>query len=162
VLARGGARVIVNYRASAKEAEETADLCRAANATVKVVQADVVIDEDCRRLAAAATEWGRLDVLVNNASTTTHLARPPDGDARSAEDFHRLYAVNTIGPYQMVRAARSLLEAAARGAEHPASVVNISSVAALNATGSSIAYAASKAALNVMTLSLARALAPLI
>ena len=66
-LARGGARVIVNYRSSAREAEATADLCREANATVKVVQADVAIDEDCRRLVAAASEWGRLDILVNNA-----------------------------------------------------------------------------------------------
>src|SRR5262245_28426486 len=135
-LARGGARVIVNYRASARDAEATADLCRAVNADVKVVRADVAIDEDCRRLAAAAADWGRLDILVNNASATKHVANPADLDALSAEDFHRLYAVNTIGPYQMVRAARPLLEAAAHAAECPASVVNISSVAALNATGS--------------------------
>ena len=161
-LARGGARVIVNYRASTREAEETADLCRAAGAAVKVVQADVAIDEDCRRLAAAASEWGRLDALVNNASATKHVANPADLDALSAEDFHRIYGVNTIGPYQMVRAARPLLEAGARAAERASSVVNVSSVAALNATGSSLAYTASKAALNTMTLSLARALAPLI
>ncbi len=120
-LARGGARVIVNY-----------------------------------------SEWGRLDALVNNASATKHVANPADLDALSAEDFHRIYGVNTIGPYQMVRAARPLLEAGARAAERASSVVNVSSVAALNATGSSLAYTASKAALNTMTLSLARALAPLI
>ena len=161
-LARGGARVIVNYRASAREAEETADLCRAANAEVKVVQGDVAVDIDCRRLAAAASDWGRLDILVNNASTTKHVANPADLDALTAEDFHRLYAVNTIGPFQMIRAARPLLEAAARVADSPSSVVNVSSVAALNGTGSSIAYVTSKSALNTMTLSLARALAPLI
>ena len=70
--------------------------------------------------------------------------------------------MNTIGPFQMIRAARPLLEAAARAAERPSSVVNVSSVAAFNGSGSSIAYVASKAALNAMTLSLARALAPLI
>jgi 3-oxoacyl-[acyl-carrier protein] reductase len=161
-LARGGARVIVNYRASEREAEETADLCRAADAEVKVVQADVALDEDCRRLAAAAFEWGRLDTLVNNASATKHVANPGDLDALSADDFIRLYSVNTIGPFQMIRAARSLLEAGARVSQRPSSVVNISSIAALNATGSSIAYTASKAALNAMTLALARALAPLI
>jgi len=161
-LAGGGARVIINYRASAKEAEATADLCRAANATVKVVQADVAIDDDCRKLAAAASDWARLDILVNNASATKHVPNLADLDALSAEDFHRLYAVNTIGPFQMIRAARPLLEAAARNAERPSSVVNISSVAVFNASGSSIAYIASKAALNVMTLSLARVLAPLI
>jgi 3-oxoacyl-[acyl-carrier protein] reductase len=130
-LARGGARVIVNYRASVRKAEETADLCRAVNATVKVVQADVAIDEDCRRLGAAASDWGRLDILVNNASATKHVPNLADLDALSAEDFHRLYPVNTIGPFQMMRAVRPLLEAAARAAERPSSVVNVSSAAAL-------------------------------
>jgi 3-oxoacyl-[acyl-carrier protein] reductase len=162
VLARGGARVIVNYRSSASEAEETADRCRSANAAVKVVQADVAIDADCRRLAAAASEWGRLDILVNNASVTKHVPNHADLEALSAHDFQQIFGVNTIGPFQMIRAARSLLEAAARVSERPSSVVNISSVAALNGSGSSVAYAASKAALNTMTLSLARALAPLI
>jgi NAD(P)-dependent dehydrogenase (short-subunit alcohol dehydrogenase family) len=63
--------------AIAREAEKTADFCRSANAVVKVVQADIAIDEDCRRLAAAASEWGRLDILVNNASATKHVANPP-------------------------------------------------------------------------------------
>jgi NAD(P)-dependent dehydrogenase (short-subunit alcohol dehydrogenase family) len=161
-LARGGARVIINYRTRQREAEETADLCRAANAVVKVMQADVAIDEDCRRLAAAASEWGRLDILVNNASTTKHVANPADLDELSAEDFHRIYSVNTIGPFQMIRAARALLEAGARAAERASSVVNVSSVAAFSGSGSSIAYVASKAALNTLTLGLARVLAPLI
>jgi 3-oxoacyl-[acyl-carrier protein] reductase len=161
-LAREGVQLIVNYRSRAREAEETADLCRAANAAVKVVQADVANDEDCRRLAAAASEWGRLDILINNASVTKHVANPADLEALSAEDFHQLFGVNTIGPFQMIRASRALLEAAARAAERPSSVVNVSSGAAFNGSGSSIAYAASKAALNTMTLSLARALAPLI
>jgi NAD(P)-dependent dehydrogenase (short-subunit alcohol dehydrogenase family) len=154
--------VIINYRTSAREAEETADLCRGASAAVKVVQADVAIDEDCRRLAAAASEWSRLDILVNNASATKHVANPADLDALSAEDFQRLYAVNTVGPFQMIRAARPLLEAAARAAARPSSVVNVSTVSAFNGAGSSIAYVASKAALNTMTLALARALAPLV
>jgi 3-oxoacyl-[acyl-carrier protein] reductase len=160
-LARVGARVIINYRTSAREAEQAADLCRAAKAEVKVVQADITIDDDCHKLAAASG-WGRLDILINNASATKHVARPADLDALSADDFHRLYSVNTIGPFQMIRAARPLAEAAARTAERPSSVVNVSSIAALNATGSSIAYIASKAALNTITLALARALAPLI
>jgi 3-oxoacyl-[acyl-carrier protein] reductase len=93
-------RVIVNYRTSAREAEETGDRCRAANAAVMVVQADVANDVDCRRLAAAASEWGRLDILINNASATKHVANPADLDALSAEDFQRLYSVNTIGRYR--------------------------------------------------------------
>ena len=80
----------------------------------------------------------------------------------SAEDFQRLYGVNTIGPFQMVRAARSLLEAGAKASGRASAVVNVSSVAGISGVGSSVAYAASKGALNTITLSLARALAPLI
>jgi 3-oxoacyl-[acyl-carrier protein] reductase len=161
ILAKGGARIVVNYSSSQKEAEATADLCRTAGAEVVVVQGDVSRDEDCKKIVAAAASWGRLDVLVNNAGTTKHV--PHDNlDGLSAEDFQRMFGVNTIGPYQMVRAARSLLEAGAKAAGHASAVVNISSVAGISGGGSSVAYAASKGALNTMTLSLARALAPLI
>jgi NAD(P)-dependent dehydrogenase (short-subunit alcohol dehydrogenase family) len=80
----------------------------------------------------------------------------------SAEDFQRLFGVNTIGPFQMVRAARALLEAGAKTSGRASAVVNVSSIAGISGIGSSIAYAASKGALNTVTLSLARALAPLI
>src|SRR6201991_2073143 len=161
MLAKDGARIVINYSSSQKEAEETADLCRSAGGDVVVVQGDVSRDEDCRRIAAAAEPWGRLDILINNAGTTKHVPHG-DMDGLSAEDFQRLYGVNTIGPFQMVRAARSLLEAGAKASGNTAAVVNISSVAGIHGTGSSIAYAASKGALNTMTLSLGRALAPLI
>jgi NAD(P)-dependent dehydrogenase (short-subunit alcohol dehydrogenase family) len=125
------------------------------------VQGDVSRDEDCRKIAAAAAPWGRLDVLINNAGTTKHM--PHDNmDGLSAEDFQRIFGVNTIGPFQMVRAARSLLEAGAQASGRASTVVNVSSVAGISGVGSSVAYAASKGALNTMTLSLARALAPLI
>jgi 3-oxoacyl-[acyl-carrier protein] reductase len=161
MLATSGARVVVNYSNSKTEAEATADLCCSAGAEVVVVQGDVSRDEDCRKIAAAASAWGRLDVLVNNAGTTKHVPHH-DLDGLSAEDFQRIFAVNTIGPYQMVRAARALLEAGAKASGRPSAVVNVSSVAGISGGGSSVAYAASKGALNTMTLSLARALAPLI
>lgn len=162
ILARSGARLVINYSSSQKEAEATAELCRKAGAAdVLVAQGDVSKDEDCRKMVAAASGWGRLDILVNNAGTTKHVAHA-DLDGLSAEDFHRLYGVNTIGPFQMVRAARSLLEAGAKASGRPSAVVNVSSVAGISGVGSSIAYAASKGALNTMTLSLSRALAPLI
>jgi 3-oxoacyl-[acyl-carrier protein] reductase len=161
ILAKGGARIVVNYSSSQKEAEETADLCRAAGADVVVVQGDVSRDEDCKKIVAVAASWGRLDVLINNAGITKHMAHD-NLDGLSAEDFQRLFGVNTIGPFQMVRAARSLLEAGAKASGHASAVVNVSSVAGIAGIGSSIAYAASKGALNTMTLSLARALAPLI
>jgi len=161
ILAKGGARVVVNYSNSKAEAEATADLCRDAGAEVVVAQGDVSRDADCRRIVAAAAPWGRLDALINNAGTTKHV--PHDKlDDLSAEDFQRIYAVNTIGPYQMIRAARALLEAGSKASGRPSAVVNVSSVAGISGGGSSVAYAASKGALNTMTLSLARALAPAI
>src|SRR3954468_21170924 len=160
-LAKDGARIVINYASSQKQAEETADLCRAAGAEIVVVQGDVSRDEDCKSIVAAAAPWGRLDALVNNAGTTKHMAHG-NLDGLSAEDFQRLFGVNTIGPFQMVRAARALLEAGAKVSGRASAVVNVSSVAGISGIGSSIAYAASKGALNTITLSLARALAPLI
>jgi NAD(P)-dependent dehydrogenase (short-subunit alcohol dehydrogenase family) len=161
ILAKGGARIVINYSSSQKEAEETADLCRKAGAEIAVVQGDVSRDEDCKKIVAAAASWGRVDALINNAGTTKHMAHE-NLDGLSAEDFQRLFGVNTIGPFQMVRAARSLLEAGAKASGRAAAVVNVSSVAGISGIGSSIAYAASKGALNTITYSLARALAPLI
>ena len=161
ILAKGGARIVVNYSSSQKEAEETADLCRTAGAEVAVVQGDVSRDVDCRKIVAAAASWGRVDALINNAGTTKHMAHE-NLDGLSAEDFQRLFGVNSIGPFQMVRAARSLLEAGAKVSGRASAVVNVSSVAGISGIGSSIAYAASKGALNTITYSLARALAPLI
>lgn len=161
MLARQGARIVINYASSQKEAEQTADLCRSAGAEVVVVQGDVSRDEDCRKIVAAAAPWGRLDALINNAGTTKHVEHG-NLDGLSAEDFQRIYAINTVGPYQMIRAARPLLEAGATQAGRSASVVNVSSIAGVSGIGSSVAYVASKGGLNSMTIALARALAPLI
>ena len=152
---RGAKAVILNCTKSLKEAEATADAVRSAGAEVAIAQGDVSEDADCRRIAAAAQRFGRLDALVNNAGITKHAQNHGDLDALSKEDFLRIFAVNTVGPFQMVRACRSLLEAAERS-----SVLMTSSIAGINGGGSSVAYAASKGALNTMTLSLARALAP--
>jgi 3-oxoacyl-[acyl-carrier protein] reductase len=117
-------------------------------------QADVAKDADCRRVAKAVLDkWGRIDALVNNAGTTKFV-KHADLEGLSAADYERIFGINLVGPFQMVRACAGALKAS-RGA-----VVNVSSVAALRGTGSSIAYAASKAALNTMTQSLARSLAP--
>src|SRR5262249_24834039 len=154
MLAKDGARIVINYSSSQKEAEQTADLCRAAGGEVVVVQGDVSRDEDCKKIVAAAAPWGRLDALVNNAGITKHVAHG-NLDGLSAEDFQRLFGVNTIGPYQMVRAVRGLLEAGANASGRASSVVNVSSVAGLTGVGSSVAYVASKGALNAVTIALA-------
>ena len=120
-----------------------------------VVRADVADDEACRAMVAEAiAKWGRVDALINNAGTTKFCAHD-NLEGLSAADFQRIYAVNTIGPFQMTRAVTPFMKRGGRGA-----IVNVASVAAVQGVGSSIAYAASKGALVTMTLSLARALGP--
>jgi 3-oxoacyl-[acyl-carrier protein] reductase len=153
---RGAALVVVNFAGNHEAAEETARLVEAKGARAVLAQGDVGQDEDCRRIVAAAADSGRIDALFNNAGTTKYAPNHADLDALSAEDFLHVYRVNTVGPFQMVRAARSLLEAAPQ----PGAVVMTGSIAAVLGVGTSVAYAASKGALKTMTLSLARALAP--
>jgi len=153
--AQQGARaVIINYASNASEADETARLVREAGAEPVLVQGDVRLDEDCRKVAAAALPYGRIDALFNNAGRT-RLVGYENLDGLEAEDFLDIYHVNVVGPFQMVRAARALLEAS-----DAAAVVNTSSIAGVTGGGSSIAYSASKGALNTMTKSLAKTLAP--
>jgi 3-oxoacyl-[acyl-carrier protein] reductase len=156
IASRGARAVVINYASSAGEAEETAKLVRAEGGEAVLVQGDVGEDADCRKIAAAAEPYGRIDALFNNAGITKFAQNHADLDAVDADDFLRLYRVNVVGAFQMVRAARSLLEAGPKGG----AVVNTSSVAGVMGIGSSVPYAASKGALTTMTLSLARALAP--
>ena len=153
---RGAAAVVINYARSLEEAEETGRQVEAQGAKAVLVQGDVALDADCRRIAAAAEPFGRIDALFNNAGTTKFAPNHADLEAVSAEDFLHLYSVNVVGAFQMVRAARSLLEAAPQAG----AVVNTSSIAGVAGIGSSVPYAASKGAMNTLTLSLARALAP--
>jgi NAD(P)-dependent dehydrogenase (short-subunit alcohol dehydrogenase family) len=152
---RGAKAVVINCSRSRKEAEATADAVRAAGAEAVIAQGDVSEDADCRAIAETAARFGRLDALVNNAGITKYVQDHGNLDGLTKEDFLHLYAVNTVGPFQMLRACRALLEAA----EH-SSVLMTSSISAVTGIGSSVAYAASKGALNTMVLSLARALAP--
>jgi NAD(P)-dependent dehydrogenase (short-subunit alcohol dehydrogenase family) len=153
---RGAKAVVINYASSAAEAEETARLVAAAGAKPVVIQGDVADDAACIAIAKAAEPFGRIDALFNNAGITKFAPNHADLDAVNGEDFLRLYQVNVVGAFQMIRAARSLLEAG----EAAGAVVNTSSIAGVTGIGSSVPYAASKGALTTMTLSLARALAP--
>ncbi len=157
--AREGWNVVVNYSRQAAPAQGVADECRGLGAQVLVVKANVAADADCRRLAAEVdAQFGRCDALINNAGTTKFVELK-NLDGLQAEDFHSVYDVNVIGPFQMTRALLSLIQ------RHPqrspaAGVVNISSIASMMGRGSSIAYMASKGALNAITIGLARALGP--
>ena len=99
-------------------------------------------------------EFGRLDILVNNAGTTVFVPHQ-DLDKLSGADFSRIYDVNLKGAFFCARAARGALAASGSG-----EIVNVSSVAGIAGTGSSIPYCCSKAALNNLTITLARALGP--
>jgi len=124
------------------------------HAEIFTVKGDVAQDADCRRAVKQVLDkWGRIDALVNNAGTTKMVPHP-DLEGLTAEDFERIYRLNVVGPFQMVRACAAALKSA-QGA-----IVNVSSVASVLGTGSSVAYAASKAALETMSFSLARSLAP--
>lgn len=156
-LAQAGYNVAINYVSNQDGAEETAQACNAEGAETLVLQADVSNEEACAAMVnQTANKWGRLDVLVNNAGTTKFVAAN-DLDGLTTEDFERITAVNVAGAFAMTRAARPHLEASPI-----ASVVNVSSQSGISGIGSSIAYAASKGALNTLTLSLARTLAPAI
>lgn len=157
LLANRGWNVVINYSRKADAAEAVAAECRELGAETLVQQANVAEDADCRALAqAAVNRWGRIDALVNNAGTTKFCDHA-DLEGLSAEDFQQIYAVNTIGPYQMTRAVAPTMQAAGQGA-----IVNTASIAGVTGVGSSVAYAASKGALITMTKSLARALGPAI
>lgn len=150
-LARRGWRVVINYSKSADKAKAVAAQC----AESIVVKADVSKDADCRRMAKAALDkWGRIDALVNNAGTTRFVAHA-DLEGLSAEDFQDVYSTNVVSAFQMSRACAAALKASGRGA-----IVNVSSLASQWGTGSSMAYAASKGALNALTYSFARVLGP--
>ncbi|MDQ2735608.1 MAG: SDR family oxidoreductase [Pseudomonadota bacterium] len=153
-LAGRGYDVLVNYSKSAAEAEAASTACRNAGVETLVMRGDVADDADCKALAHAAVErWGRLDALVNNAGVTS-FGGAANWDAIDTETFQRVVGINALGTFQMIRACAPHLKAA-QGA-----IVNVSSIAGALGIGSSVAYIASKGAVNSMTLYFARAMAP--
>ena len=154
-LATKGCRIVVNYQRSQEGANETIARCQDLGVEAVSVQGSIAQDEDCCRILDETWEsFGRVDLLVNNAGVT-RFADQNDLDALDAADFDYIMSVNVNGTYQMTRAAVPFLKKSDRAA-----VVNVSSHSGISGIGSSMAYAASKGALNTMTLSLARNLAP--
>lgn len=154
-LAKDGCNVVVNYSKSKQQAEETAQAAIALGVRAETAQADVRDDDAVRAMMKqAANSFGRLDVLVNNAGGTRHIEHR-DLDAVTKDDWDFIMDTNAWGTFQATRAAVPHMIKNGGG-----SVVNISSIAGVYATGSSVPYCASKAAINNMTVSLARALAP--
>lgn len=155
-LAEAGLQVVVGYRSSADAAHTLCSQLPGNGHTA--LPASVTDSTSLRSLAESVRErWGRCDVLVNCAGTTHFVAH---GDLDGLDDrlIDDILATNVRGPFAATRALAPLLKASAlRGG---GVVVNISSIAAVSAMGSNIMYCASKAAVDNLTKSLARALAP--
>ncbi len=123
-LAAAGTKVAINYTKSEAEAKDVFATIEAAGGEAVFAKGDVSDDEACRKIVQTVIDkWGRVDILVNNAGTT-QFADHDDLDALQAEDFHRIYAVNVIGAYQMVRACTPYMKE--QGA---VSIVKLSSIA---------------------------------
>ena len=149
-LAAAGAVVVVNSRTGPDRGWEIANEFGGS-----YVGADIADDEACADLVEAVIDrHGRLDVLINNAGTTQVIPHDDIG-AATPEVFRRIFDVNVIGTWQLTRHAIPYL-----AADQGGSVVTITSIAGVRPTGSSIPYAASKAALNHLTALLANVVGP--
>ncbi len=152
-LAAGGARVVIGYNAARSKAETLAgELAGEGHIVLHIPM------EDSAAISAAADavrkEFGRADILVNSAGVTSAV---PHADLNGLDDemFDRILMTNVRGPFSTIRAFAPLLRETGDSI-----VVNVSSISGTTGLGSSIAYCASKAALDTMSLSLARVLAP--
>jgi 3-oxoacyl-[acyl-carrier protein] reductase len=151
--AAAGAAVVITYNQDEARAQWLAERLTGTNHLVAHAPVD-----DSAALARLAEQvgarYGAVDVLVNNAGVTRPV---PHDDLNGLDDdlIDQIFRVNWRGAFATVRAFRPLLATGANGL-----VINISSIAGRTAVGSNVAYCASKAALDSMTLSLARALAP--
>ena len=154
-LAKNGYDVVVNFSRSEDAAKITAQQCRSCRRT------NVALSLRCQRrqrvramLAATEKEFGRLDVLINNAGTTVDV-EPKDFEGMKVEDWNRVFNVNVLGLFLVTRAAAPLLKKSPNGC-----IVNTCSIAGLRPSAQPLPYAASKAAVANLTKTLANALGP--
>ncbi len=154
LLAEHGVTVAVNYSRSKADAERTVEEIRVRGGEAAAFQTDVSDDSHVRQMVADVVRlYGRIDFVVNNAGTTRYVTLD-DLDGMSEEYWDEIFAVNVKGAFFVSRAAAEELR------RNRGCIVNVASIAGLTGGGSSMAYAASKAALLSVTRSLAVALAP--
>ncbi|MDP1798041.1 MAG: SDR family oxidoreductase [Planctomycetaceae bacterium] len=154
-LAQNGWSIVVNYSRSASDAEATVTEIVEAGGRAFAIQADVAVDCECVQMVEqTVVTFGRVDLLVNCAGTTDFIPFPNLDDVTD-DVWQRLYQVNVVGAFHCARAVREPMLANGGG-----QIINISSVAAQLAQGSSIPYCCTKAALDNLTVSLARTFAP--
>ncbi len=155
-LAKEGAHIAVMYAQSREQAEGVArDLASSYQVSAAAFQCDITSDADVAKLIADVTKrFGRLDILINDAAFNQSVPFG-DLDGMTLDLWDKIMAVNLTGPMRMTKAVAPIMKAQGRGR-----VVNISSVAGLTPTGSSIAYAVAKAGLVHLTRCMAVAMAP--
>ncbi len=153
---KAGYRVVINYTRRGEDAERVVRDIRQAGGEAVAIQADVARETDIQRLFAEIDKrYGRLDGLVNNAGIVGRSSKFVD---MATDDLHRVFAVNVFGAFLCAREAVKRMSTASGG--RGGAIVNISSGAAtLGSPGEFVHYAASKGAINTMTIGLARELA---
>ena len=152
-LAAQGAKVVINYAHSQSGAEKTLQRVLDVDGQGFCYQADVSDAVQCEAMVAeTVAKYGGLNILVNNAGTTTYVAHAALDDLTD-DIWQSTLGTNLMGPFYMTRAALPEMEKQGGG-----EVVMTSSIAGLSTNGSSMAYCASKAALNSLTRTLAKAL----
>jgi 3-oxoacyl-[acyl-carrier protein] reductase len=152
---REGAKVVVNYSKSRKEAEETAQQVKGAGGDALLIQANVAKDSEVRAMVAQTLEkYGRIDILVNNAGVTAFVDFA-DLDGLTDDVWDRLYRVNVKGTFFCCRAVSLPMKKQGAGR-----IINLASVAGLWPQGSSIAYCCSKVAVIQLSKCLAKTLGP--
>ena len=157
LLASKGWNITLTCSSTIKEANEIARACEDYNVEALAIQADVSDNNDCiNTIDQTINKWGRIDALINNAGTSKFAWDHSNLELLDAVDFQKIYSVNLVGPFQMIKASKEFL----MKSDNP-SITNVSSIAGIKGIGSSIAYAASKGALNTMTISMARNLGPI-
>jgi 3-oxoacyl-[acyl-carrier protein] reductase len=154
-LAKNGYDGVINYSKSEDAAKVTAQDAKTAGAKTLLYRCDVSDDAAVRAmLAATEEEFGRLDVLINNAGTTVDV-EPKNLEEMTVDGWNRVFAVNVLGLFLVTRAAAPLLKKSPNGC-----IVNTCSIAGLRPSAQPLPYAASKAAVANLTKTLANALGP--
>ncbi len=156
-LAAKGAKVVINYSQSEKEAVEVVNRIKQIGGKAFAYRANVGIEKEVNDMVSqTVTLFGTVDGLVNNASITAQIAMDHI-DAVTDEVWDSLFSVNVKGMFHCVKAVVPYMKKQQSGV-----IVNMGSVAGMTGIGSSIPYSATKAAIHTMTRSLAIALAPCI
>ncbi len=157
LFSKSGFDVVLNCSSTKSDAEKVAEECASNGVRTLVIEKDISDEENCNSIVVETIrKFGQLDVLVNNAARTKFAFNHADMSALNTQDFLNIYTTNVVAPFNLIKYSLNYLNASEIG-----SVVNVASMAGINAIGSSVAYAASKAALINMTTSLARALGPI-